>query len=417
MKKVLFLFLILFLVFAVTEIVSEKKPIEATEVAKEDLKAKPTYLYDIQVDSFQVIHGEVKKDQTLGMLLFSYHINHTEIHQIVKKSKEIDFDVRDINAGNKYTLICSRDSLDRAMYFIYEEDKINYIVLAFNDEISVERKQKKVITVTKKSSGNINSSLWLAISEQGLSDKIAIELSNIYAWTIDFFKIQKGDHFKIYYENNYIDSICSENYIGIGRILACEFTHNNIPLYSFYYKPNDATYGEYFDEKGKTLRKAFLMAPVDYKRISSRFSANRKHPVTGQWKGHFGTDYAAPRGTPIWSTANGTVIIASYTKNNGNYVKIRHNATYSTQYLHMSKIEKGIKKGKIVKQGEIIGYVGSTGLATGPHVCYRFWKNGRQVDPFKQSLPPGDPIKKENFTEYMIIKDSLLNILVNEADY
>ena len=156
------------------------------------------------------------------------------------------------------------------------------------------------------------------------------------------------------------------------------------------------------------------MAPVDYKRISSRFSHKRKHPVTGQWKGHFGTDYAAARGTPIWSTANGTVIAASYTKNNGNYVKIRHNATYTTQYLHMSKFHKGIRKGKTVKQGEVIGYVGSTGLATGPHVCYRFWKNGKQVDPFKQSLPPGDPIKEENYNDYMSVKDSLFKILMNE---
>ena len=165
-------------------------------------------------------------------------------------------------------------------------------------------------------------------------------------------------------------------------------------------------------DKGKTLRKAFLMAPVDYKRISSRFSRNRKHPVTGRWKGHFGTDYAAERGTPIWSTANGTVVSASYTKNNGNYVKIRHNGTYTTQYLHMSKIKPGIRKGVSVQQGDVIGYVGSTGLATGPHVCYRFWKNGKQVDPFKESLPPGDPIKKENYEDYMMVKDSLFNILM-----
>jgi len=158
------------------------------------------------------------------------------------------------------------------------------------------------------------------------------------------------------------------------------------------------------------------MAPVDYKRISSRFNRNRKHPVTGRWKGHFGTDYAAERGTPIWATANGTIMKASYTKNNGNYVKVRHNGTYTTQYLHMSKIKPGIKKGVYVKQGDIIGYVGSTGLATGPHVCYRFWKNGKQVDPYRQDLPPGDPIKKENKEEYMIAKDSLTQILLNKEE-
>jgi murein DD-endopeptidase MepM/ murein hydrolase activator NlpD len=280
------------------------------------------------------------------------------------------------------------------------------------DGIDVYRGKKEVETRVNVASGKINSSLWLAMEEQKLSPKIAAELSTIYAWTIDFFKIQKGDAFKVYYENKYIDSVCSENYIGIGRILAAEFTYKGQPFYAFYYKENE-NFGEYYDEQGKTLRKTFLMAPVDYKRISSRYNKRRKHPVTGQWKGHFGTDYAAERGTPIWTTANGTIMKAAYTKNNGNYVKVRHNGSYTTQYLHMSKIKPGIRKGVYVKQGDIIGYVGSTGLATGPHVCYRFWKDGRQVDPFKQKLPPGDPIKKENREVYMLVKDSLMTILMN----
>ena len=175
-------------------------------------------------------------------------------------------------------------------------------------------------------------------------------------------------------------------------------------------------YGEYFDQEGRTLRKAFLKAPLDFYRISSRFSRNRKHPVTGQWKGHFGTDYAAPKGTPIMTTANGTIETAGYTKNNGNFVKVRHNSTYTTQYLHMSKIKKGIRKGVYVNQGETIGYVGSTGLATGPHVCYRFWKNGKQVDPYKEKLPPGKPMKEESKENYFQIKDSLMQILITQKE-
>ena len=169
--------------------------------------------------------------------------------------------------------------------------------------------------------------------------------------------------------------------------------------------------GEYFDINGNTLRKAFLKAPLNYYRISSRYSKNRKHPVTGQWKGHFGTDYAAPTGTPIMTTASGTIDFAGYSKYNGNYVKVRHNSTYSTQYLHMSKIKSGISKGVYVKQGDIIGFVGMTGLATGPHVCYRFWKNGVQVDPYKQDLPPGLPVKEENKKEFLMLRDSLINKL------
>ena len=193
---------------------------------------------------------------------------------------------------------------------------------------------------------------------------------------------------KVYYEDRYIDN----KYIGIGKIIASEFIHNNKSYFAYYYKENNDR-GDYFNEKGETLRKAFLMAPVDYKRISSRYSKNRKHPVTGRWKGHFGTDYAAATGTPIWTTADGFVVKASYTRNNGNYVKIKHNNTYSTQYLHMKK--RNVKVGDYVKQGDIIGWVGMTGYTAGPHVCYRFWKNGKQVDPFKQKLPAADPMKAE----------------------
>jgi len=376
------------------------------KLAKQIVPKEPSFEYGILTDSFSVIKGVVKNNQTLGEILYANHIDHPEIYKIVQKSKEI-FDARRINAGKPYTVMCSKDSVKKAQLFIYEENAISYVVFDLRDGIDVYKGKKEVVVKLKTASSSINSSLSLTMEDKKLSPRLTHELSTIYAWTIDFFKIQKGDAFKVYYEDRYIN----DEYIGIGKILASEFTHKGENFYSFYYKES-ATYGEYYDDKGKTLRKAFLMAPVDYKRISSRFNRNRKHPVTGRWKGHFGTDYAAEKGTPIWSTANGTIVSASYTKNNGNYVKIRHNGTYTTQYLHMSKIKPGIRKGTFVKQGDIIGYVGSTGLATGPHVCYRFWKNGKQIDPFKESLPPGDPIKKENYDDYMMVKDSLFKILM-----
>jgi len=392
------------LLFMLSNINTEKKEVVVEQV--EEI-VEPSYEYDILVDSFQVTKGVVKSGQTMGEILYLNHIDHPEINKIVQKSKGI-FDVRRVNAGKNYTVICATDSTKKAQYFIYEIDATNYVVFDLRSEIDVYKGKKPVTVKLKTASGTIKSSLWMTMEEQKLSPKLTAELSTIYAWTIDFFKIQKGDGFRVYYEDKYIDGI----YIGIGRILAAEFTHKGQDFYSFYYKENE-NFGDYYDEEGKTLRKAFLMAPVDYKRISSRYSKRRKHPVTGRWKGHFGTDYAAERGTPIWSTANGTIIAATYTKNNGNYVKVRHNGTYTTQYLHMSKIKPGIRKGVYVKQGDIIGYVGSTGLATGPHVCYRFWKDGKQVDPFKQKLPPGDPIKKENRDTYMLAKDSLMQILMN----
>jgi murein DD-endopeptidase MepM/ murein hydrolase activator NlpD len=393
------------LLFMLTNINKDKKAVEKLEVIQEI--AEPSYEYNILVDSFNVIKGSVKRGQTMGEILYLNHIDHFEINKIVERSKGI-FDVRRVNTGKKYTVICASDSTKKAQYFIYEIDAINYVVFDLRGEIDVYKGKKPVIVKLKTASGIIKSSLWLTMEEQKLSPKLTAELSTIYAWTIDFFKIQKNDGFRVYYEDKYIDG----QYIGIGRLLAAEFTHKGQDFYSFYYKENE-NFGDYYDEQGKTLRKAFLMAPVDYKRISSRYSKRRKHPVTGRWKGHFGTDYAAEKGTPIWSTANGTIIAATYTKNNGNYVKVRHNGTYTTQYLHMSKIKPGIRKGVFVKQGDIIGYVGSTGLATGPHVCYRFWKNDKQVDPFKQRLPPGDPINKENREAYLLVKDSLMQILMN----
>ena len=393
------------LLFMLANINKDKKVIEKLEVFAEVVE--PSYEYNILVDSFNVTKGFVKSGQTMGEILYLNHIDHLEINKIVQKSKGI-FDVRRVNTGKRYTVICASDSTKKAKYFIYEIDAVNYVVFDLRGKIDVYRGKKPVVVKLKTASGMIKSSLWLTMEEQKLSPKLTAELSTIYAWTIDFFKIQKNDAFRVYYEDKYIDG----EYIGIGRLLAAEFTHKGQNFYSFYYRENE-NFGDYYDEQGKTLRKAFLMAPVDYKRISSRYSKRRKHPVTGRWKGHFGTDYAAAKGTPIWSTANGTIIAATYTKNNGNYVKVRHNGTYTTQYLHMSKIKPGIRKGVFVKQGDIIGYVGSTGLATGPHVCYRFWKNDKQVDPFKQKLPPGDPIKKENREAYMLAKDSLMQILMN----
>ena len=407
MKKVFSIFLIIAVFIYVSSYFESSSDLEFTQ---EKVADEPSFEYGICIDSFLVVRGSIKPNQTLGEVFYLHHIDHPIINKIVSKSKGI-FDFRRAAPDNKYTVLCSSDSSEIAQYLIYEESISSFVVFDLRDDIDVYRGNKKIDIIKRVSAGTINSSLWLTMDELGLSTRLVSEISTIYAWTIDFFKVQKGDSFRIYYEDRYVEG----EYIGIGKILAAEFTHKNNNFYAFHFKKN-TNYGDYYDENGKTLRKAFLMAPVDYKRISSRYSRKRKHPVTGQWKGHFGTDYAASTGTPIWSTANGTVTIASYTKNNGNYVKIKHNNKYTTQYLHMSKIKSGIKKGKYVKQGDIIGFVGSTGLATGPHVCYRFWKDGRQVDPFKQKLPPGDPISKENRNDFMFIKDSLFNILMKDLD-
>ena len=371
----------------------------------ENLSDPCVVLYDICSEDYKVHRGELESGQTLGAVLYLNHIDHGRIDQIVRASKGI-FDFRKAKAGKKFTVLCSNDSIEKAQYFIYEMSSIDYVVFDIRDTIDVFLGQKEVEVKTREASGKIESSLWNSLVENKMSPALVMELSSIYAWTIDFFRIQKGDYFKVVYEEKYVEG----EFIGIGRVYAALFNHANEDFYAFYFEEEE-NYGDYFDDEGAALRKAFLRAPLNYSRISSSFSKRRKHPVTGRIKAHLGTDYAAPTGTPILSTANGTVTEARYKRNNGNYVKVRHNSTYSTQYLHMSKIKSGIRPGVYVKQGEVIGYVGSTGLATGPHVCYRFWKNGRQVDPYKQKLPPSKPVKKENLEAYTMLKDSMMNVI------
>jgi murein DD-endopeptidase MepM/ murein hydrolase activator NlpD len=368
-----------------------KMPVDITELKKE-----PITKFGLPVDSFEVAQHIVEAGESFSNILLANGIDYGVIHNIAENFKEV-FDVRHLRTGKPYTLFCEADQESHvARYMVYEPSPTNYIVFDLNDSVSVYTGEKEVSTRTKSVSGIITASLYESLRAQRVSPALTMRLADVYAWSIDFFRIQKGDSYKVIYEEKFIDDTVS---VGIGRIIAADFNHNGADFYSFYYS-NGEDYSDYFDEKGGTLRKAFLKAPLNFSRISSRYTPKRFHPVLKRWKAHLGTDYAAPRGTPIMSTANGTVIASSYTAGNGNYVKIQHNSTYTTQYLHMSKFAAGMKKGKVVKQGEVIGYVGSTGLATGPHVCYRFWKNGKQVDPYKQDLPEAEPIKEEYKADY-----------------
>ena len=291
-----------------------------------------------------------------------------------------------------------------ANIFIYEQDKINFVVYDFRDTLKIYRDQKEVDIKLIEVAGVIQkgSSFFLTGASLGMSDRLCEIISDeIYCWTLDFRHVQPGDEFKILYEAKYLNEV----FVGVGEVKAAYFSHFDTDFYAFPF--NDSGFDDYFDQEGNNLRKFFLKTPVKNSRISSRYSRNRFHPVQKRWKSHKGTDYAAKRGTPIWSTAGGIIEAATYTKYNGNYVKVRHNGTYTTQYLHMSKIAKGIRPGVQVGQGQTIGFVGSTGLATGPHVCYRFWKNGVQVDPFKSKLPPSDPISSNSKDKFFILRDSL----------
>lgn len=375
------------LFLALTACNNEQDSREVAEVKTEEAPA-PVVKYGFLLNDYQVINDTIAAGDNFGDILLKHGLNHSQVYQIVEKVRDT-LNPRKIKVGQPYAILKARDSANTPKAFVYENDVINYTVVNFGDSIYANTGRKPVSLKKRTVSGVITSSLSDAIDKEGLNYMLTHELNSIYQWSIDFFRLQKGDKFKLVYTEKYInDSI----YAGIENIEASVFVHQEKPYYAFNFVADSATgEADFYDDNARPLQSFFLKAPLNFSRISSRFSPNRFHPVQKRWKAHKGTDYAAPHGTPIWSTANGVVVASSYTGGNGNYVKIKHNDTYTTQYLHMSK--RAVKQGQRVKQGDIIGYVGSTGLATGPHVCYRFWVNGVQVDPFKQNLPAAAPIE------------------------
>ena len=380
----------------------EESSLEVDAVIK---SSEPIIEYGFEADSFLVIKNEIQAGESLGKILKEFGVSYSQIDVIARATRKTEFDVRYLKAGHSYAMFCVQDTAGRenAEIFIYEEDKINYVVYDFRDTLKFYHAQKPIEVRLIEDAGIIEkgSSFFLSGASVGMSDRLCEIISDeIYCWTLDFRHVQPGDRFKVLYEAKYLEG----EFVGVGDVKAAYFNHLGEDFYAFPF--NDTGFDDYFDQDGKNLRKFFLKTPVKNSRISSRYSRNRFHPVQKRWKAHKGTDYAAPRGTPIWSTADGVVEAATYTKYNGNYVKVRHNGAFTTQYLHMSKIAKGVRVGTHVKQGQTIGYVGSTGLATGPHVCYRFWKNGEQVDPFKSKLPPSDPISTNSRATFELFRDS-----------
>jgi murein DD-endopeptidase MepM/ murein hydrolase activator NlpD len=353
----------------------------------------PRVLYGLNVNEYVVIEDKVKKNQFLTDILTEHHVPVSLVNQVSSIPKKL-FDVRKISANKKYTVICNPDSLKTAKAFIYEPNPIDYIVFTFEDSLRVEVCQRDIVIAEKSIAGVIQSSLSQTIDEMGISHELTNKFVDIFAWQVDFARLYKGDVFKLVYEE-----IQAEGHpIGIRKISGIYFQHMGSDYYAIPFDQGSGT--DYFDERGKSLRKALLKYPIEFTRISSRYTGRRFHPVQKIFKPHLGTDFAAPQGTPIRSVGDGIVEEAQYKSNNGNYVKIRHNGTFTTQYLHMSRIEPGIRAGTRVRQGQRIGYVGSTGLATGPHLCYRFWRNGKQVDALRVELPPSQPIKREFADSY-----------------
>ena len=372
--------------------------------------------YGYVFNNYKVVEDTIRRGESFGEILDRNHVEYPEVYKIAQSIKD-SFDVRRLNAGKPYTILAKNDSTEKAQVFIYRPNKIEYVVIDFTDSITTNHHKKEIKALTKTASGVITdtlSSLSLLIDKKGLDYNIVNEMSEIYAWTVDFFHLQRGDSFKIIYEEKFVDDT---TYVGIGKVKAAYFEHKKTPFYAFNYV-TDSTKNiyDFYDDKAGNLRKQFLKAPLKFgSRISSRYNLKRRIAHYGyRVKAHRGTDFPAAHGTPIITTANGTVVESRYRGGNGNYVKVKHNSTYSTQYLHMSK--RKVKVGEFVKQGDVIGYVGNTGSSAGNHVCYRFWKHGRQVDPLRQKLPSAEPMKedlKEGYFKYISsFKDALDNVIV-----
>lgn len=379
---------------------------ESREPTEPEPEYEPIYMYGIPVDSMIIIESAVKRNQTFSDILKKYNVAPQIINELIKKSEPV-FDLRAIRSGNLYVVICDMDTIPK--YFVYEQDKVNYILFSFADSIHVEAQQKEVIRKRKIASGIIETNLWNAMIESGINPIMSIELSEIYAWSIDFFGLQKDDHFSVIYDEEYVDTIS----IGIGKIYSAIFNHQNKDYYAIQFTQDGKP--SYYDEEGNSLQRTFLKAPLRYSRVSSRFSHSRKHPILKIRRPHYGVDYAAPAGTPVYSVADGVVIDMRYTPQGGKELRIKHNSVYTSGYLHLSNYAKGIRKAVRVTQGQHIGYVGNTGLATGPHLDFRMWKNGQPIDPLKIESPPVEPIKKINREEYERLLDEMIKAL-READ-
>jgi murein DD-endopeptidase MepM/ murein hydrolase activator NlpD len=364
----------------------------------------PETYFGYVVDSMEIIHKKIKRNEFLANILSAHNVSNDDIHLLTKRLKGV-YDIRKIGARKPYELICYKDEKQTLKAMIYHPNAVDYVVFNFEDSIYAKLGSHEIVTVEKTSSGIINNSLAVTMDENGLLPQLTNDLADIFAWEVDFFRLYPGDRYKLIYEEQFVN----DNHIGYGDIKGAVFEHDNEKYYAYYFDQGSGI--EYFDEEGNSLRKTFLKYPVKFSRISSRYSGRRFHPVQKRYKSHRGTDFAAPQGTPIRSVGDGVITEARYSKYNGNYVKIKHNSVYSTQYLHMVKMARGMRPGVRVKQGQTIGYVGHTGLARGNHVCYRFWKYGQQVDALRVDLPSSEPVADTLLTDYNLLARNLKTAL------
>jgi len=360
--------------------------------------------FGIPLDSYNIITGNIKRNQFISSILASHGVDWNDIEKLLTDNRET-FDPRKVRTGSSYSVLITRDTLSKPDYFIYNHDpRVSYL-FSLKDTLAIYRHDAEIIRTLRYSSGTISTSLWEAAQENNLNPNLSAEMSEIYAWTIDFFGLQKGDKFKVIYEEEFI----GEESVGIRRIHAAQFEHAGSTIFAIPFIQDSVM--SFFDTTGASLRKAFLKAPLRYSRISSRFSGGRMHPILKIVRPHHGVDYAAPIGTPVLAIGDGRVTSTGYEGGAGRIVRIRHNSVYSTAYMHLSRFGPGISSGVYVKQGQVIGYVGSSGLSTGPHLDFRFYRNGSPIDPLKVEAPPVNPVAPESMEEFGNVAEGYINLL------
>lgn len=366
--------------------------------------------FGFDIEQYTTDTRVIRRNENLASIFAELGVPGDMVNEAMQKTRGV-LDLRRVVAGRPLQVYYAAEEPSKPKHIVYEQNLSEYVLFDFDRGVNVSNGSKEVSRQMRSVEGVIEGSLYMTLVGQGVMPALATSLSEVFAWQIDFYRIQRGDSFRVIYEENVIDGVPT----SINRIHAAYFRHFGRDYYAVYFEQDGQ--GDYYDLEGQSMRKAFLRAPLEYTRISSRFTNNRFHPVLRVNRPHHGTDYAAPTGTPIRAVGDGVILHSAYDRNNGNYVKIRHNGTYETGYLHMSRIAQGIRVGTRVKQGQIIGYVGSTGLATGPHLCYRFWVNGKPADPHRIEFPSSTPIAVEQRAQYNIHRTQMFAALsrVNSA--
>ena len=372
-------------------------------------EAQHTIIYGIIADDYNLESGEIRNGQTLGAILNEYGVSARTIDQLDRTAREI-FPLRQIRAGRPYTAFLTKDTIASHLdYLVYEKSVTDYVVFGFvNDSVSITTGQKPIELRRTKRSAEIETSLWGAIMQENLPYALAAELEDVYQWTVDFFGVQKGDKFTVIYDEKFVDTLS----VGVGRIWGAKFTHGGRDIYAIPFKQGDKV--QYWEYDGGSLRKQMLKAPLKFTRISSKYSNSRFHPVLKRYRPHHGVDYAAPKGTPVRAVADGVVVFRGWGGGGGNTLKIKHANNITTGYLHLSGFAKGIVKGKRVSQGDVIGYVGSTGTSTGPHLDYRVWKGGKPINPLNIPQTPSVPISKDNREAFEYVRNCIVAELNGE---